>query len=180
MSVTFEVEGKYVDQYLTQLTIEPNEVQKSKEKSVYINVFNSGKPGMLKKPSKGGRVQIMDLPFSKYWVSGEEKQEIISGYYLNAAGQKKEYTSLKIADYNPAIPVYGLFALRSFNGYHVYRTIENDKPVLIIALLGQNGPSAFKKIGNVAKFEVKLQSDLSKAEVSYRTTSGNSAVIELK
>lgn len=180
VSVTFEVEGKYVDQYLTQLKIEPNAVQKGKEKSFSISVFNPNQPLKLKKSSKDKRVQIMDLPFAKYWVSGAEKQEIISGYYLNGAGKKNEYTSLKIADYNPAIPVYGLFGLRSFNGYHVYRTFENDKPVLIITLLGQNGPAEFKRVDNVAKFEVKLASDLSKATVSYKTTGGSSSAITLE
>ena len=180
VSVTLEVEGKYVDKYLTQITIEPGNTWKAKEKTVNIELMNARNPMLLKKPSGNKKVQIVDFPYAKYWVSGAKGKEIISGFYLNQLGQKKEYTSLKIADYNPALPTYGLFALRSLNGYHVYRTFENDKPVLTIAFLKQTGPEIFKQIENVASFDVKIAPDFSKATINYITSAGNKSTVELE
>lgn len=169
VSAGFYVNGDLVDQHMGQVTINSKpEAGMTRSQAIMMQQFGQ-KPGVQPKPEK---VQIVDLPYSKYWVSGLKGQEVISGYYFNMTGQRLEYQSKKLMDFNFQNPAYGLFALASLNGYHVYRTLENDKPLLVVALLGQKGTELKQTIPDVVGFEVNIAPDFSKAEIRYKTGQG--------
>ncbi len=183
VSVSLFVNGVFVDKHLSQITVEEDPIKTtSYKRSLLLNNFGSPPyHSVVKSLSKrNGRMQIVDLPYSKYWVSGLEGQEIIDGHYFNMSGQKKEYKSLKIMDYNSSNPLYGFFALTSFNGYHVYRTMENNIPCLIVTLLSANGPEEKENISNVLEFEVIIAQNYSKADIKYKTKTGDLKTITLR
>ena len=173
VSAGFYVNGEFVDQHMGQVTINPK--PEVAEKS---GLTTNNQQPVQSQPTPE-KVQIVDLPYSKYWVSGMKGQEVISGYYFNMSGQRIEYQSKKIMDYNPQFPAYGLFALASLNGYHVYRTLENNKSVLIVTLLGQSGSNGKSSIPGVRSFGVKIEPDFKKARVKYVTITGKNGELEL-
>ena len=83
---------------------------------------------LKKEPAPEGEKKqlVIDLPYCKYWIVHKNHKPYMTGYYQTSSGQKINYISLPIANYDKGFPAAGMVVTKGGTGYHVYCTAKHN------------------------------------------------------
>ncbi len=177
-------ESSYHDCYMDQVRVKPEEYPKEQQEQ---QDFSSSAPAAARPapadtsasqayPSslEGQKTVAVDLPCCKYWAVHQNGKVYLTGHYFTLQGQKVEYTSESIRDYNPAFPNAGMSITASGTGYHIYhnnvdcsRGPQQPCRELVIARMRGTQAGVLHRLNITIFLDIDIPPDSSRIIVNY-------------